>query len=85
LSKIGGPGICQIGSVVGNILTSQKFSSDIFPFFLLLDLFELDVVTENGSEEKCCSVCSVPNTALVRKLTIKIPQDRVFNNLPYTV
>ena len=51
LKRIGGTGIRNLGSVVGNLLSAKKFTSDIYPLFLAMDQFHYEGIDENGEKE----------------------------------
>ena len=51
LKRIGGTGIRNLGSVVGNLLSAKKFTSDIYPLFLAMDQFHYEGFDENGGKE----------------------------------
>ena len=70
-----GPGIRNLGSVVGNLLTAQNFASDIYPLFLISDIFKYKVATTNGDVKEICGGCSIPKGYLVINVTFRIPDE----------
>ena len=53
LKQIGGTGIRNLGSVVGNILSAKKFTSDIYPLFMAMEQFHFQGFDENGDQGRC--------------------------------